>query len=69
MSVVTMKELIAQFAPKADILDSGVTRAIARAMREKGYKRKRMRWQGKVQWVWTNEDKNSEIERKIKEAL
>jgi len=69
MPTVTMKELLARFSPKSSVLDSGVTRAIARAMRAKGYTRKKMRWKGKVQWVWTNEDKLGAIEKKVKNVI
>lgn len=69
MPTLTMKELIDEYAPEASLLDSGVTRAIARKLRMQGYRRVRRRWQGKVQWVWTNEDRLAELTGRINDAL
>lgn len=55
MPTFTMKEFIEEHKLKIRLNDSGGTRVIAKHLKSKGYQRVRMRWNGEVCWVWTNE--------------
>lgn len=67
MATFTMKEYIARHKLNVGLLDSGATRVIAQKLRKDGYERIRVRYNGAIAWVWTNE-RNARI-KTLKEKL
>jgi hypothetical protein len=58
--MITMSEFIKLHKLKVDLRDPASTKLIAKKFRDNGYVRRKRRYKGKVQWVWTNAKDESE---------